>query len=429
MGTSSRGSALIDEAARLAGDGEIGNSDAIRLLQLPHSPEDLRRVLERFDARLTPEARSKLTLAALVPLPEHVSNQRFEPIFDRYRITGKTYTTASGTTVPNEIQYYNGEMVQIYGDCLNPVLVRDVLAGSGYQPMILNYRDGRQTAIAQFWAHNLTDTSLRPYNAMFIVVAAVRENAPLSQSSITAHDNETSSILSMLYGSFNPTTAVYENCARLYFVRLLDSTRVAIEVGRERMGTDKRPGSIDLTHNGRQIGFSVKDGAGRGVARITVAADDDKQGCLAEVAKAAATAGIPLDAVPRRHRIRVPERGPHRRRARGELAVAQRSSPSTAAGQARYRRFRLELRGGRHADQVGIPAAGDRLHSQCARCGDRGAGTDRSVARGRNGTIQGPGRAHSEVTATAARRDQPSNSRRRRALTRSCVSNPSVNHR
>jgi hypothetical protein len=265
---------------------------------MSHTPNDLHRVLEQFDGQLTPEARSKLTLAALVPLPEHVPNQRFEPIFDRYRITGKTYTTASGTTVPNEIQYYNGEMVQIYGDCLNPALVRDVLAGSGYQPMILKYRDGRQTAIAQFWAHNLTDTSLRAYNAMFIVVAAVQENAPLSQASIAAHDNETSSILSMLYGSFNRAAAVYENCARLYFVRLLDSTRVAIEVGRERMGTDKRPGTIDLTHNGRQIGFSVKDGAGRGVARITLAADDDRQGCLAEVAKATATAGIPVDQMP-----------------------------------------------------------------------------------------------------------------------------------
>ena len=130
------------------------------------------------------------------------------------------------------------------------------------------------------------------------MVAAVRDDAPLSQTSIPAHDNGTSSILSILYGSFNPTTGVYENCARLYFVRLLDSTRVAIEVGRERMGTDKRPGTIDLTHNGRQIGFSVKDGAGRGVGRVTVAADDDRQGCLTEVAKAAATAGIPLDRFP-----------------------------------------------------------------------------------------------------------------------------------
>ena len=294
----SRGSALIEEAARLAGDGEIGNSDALRLLHLPHTPEDLHGVLERFDAHLTPEARSKLTLAALVPLPDRVANQRFEPIFDRHRISGKTYTTASGTTVPNEIQYYNGEMVQIFGDCLNHALVRGVLAGSGYQPLVLKYRDGRQTAVAQFWAHNLTDTSLRPYNAMFIVVAAVREGAPLSQASIAAHDNGASSILSVLYGAFNSATGIYENSARLYFVRLLDSTRVAIDVGRERMGTDKRPGTIDLTHHGRQIGFSVRDGAGRGVARVTVAPDDDRQGCLADVARAAATAGIPLDQFP-----------------------------------------------------------------------------------------------------------------------------------
>lgn len=298
MGTSIRSSALIEEAASLAADGEIGNSDAIRLLHVPHTPEDLHAVLQRFHAHMTPEARSKLTLAALVPLPDRVANQRFEPIFDRHRISGKTYTTANGTTVPNEIQYYNGEMVQIYGDCLNPALVRDVLAGSGYQPMMLRYRDGRQTAVAQFWAHNLTDTSLRPYNAMFIVVAAVREGAPLSQTSIAAHDNGASSLLPVLYGSFNAATGVYENAARLYFVRLLDSTKVAIDVGRERMGTDKRPGTIDITRSGRQIRFSVKDGAGRGVARIAVTPDDDRQGCLADLARAAVTAGIPLDQFP-----------------------------------------------------------------------------------------------------------------------------------
>ena len=49
--------------------------------------------------------------------------------------------------------------------------------------------------------------------------------------------------------TFEPFNDGYENKARLYFVRLLDSSRVAIEVGRERMGTDKRPGTIDLTRN------------------------------------------------------------------------------------------------------------------------------------------------------------------------------------
>src|SRR5262245_26258606 len=115
LGAVSRGSDLMREAIRLAADGELGNSDAIRLLQIPHCPEDVREVRRKFEAHLSREAKSKLTLDALVPLPDAVDNQRYEPIFDKYIITGETYTTGSGTVVPNELQYYNGEMVHLYG--------------------------------------------------------------------------------------------------------------------------------------------------------------------------------------------------------------------------------------------------------------------------------------------------------------------------
>ena len=48
----------------------------------------------------------------------------------------------------------------------------------------------------------------------------------------------------MFDGSFDPATAVYQNRARLFLVRLLDTTQVAIDVGRERMGTDNAPGPL-----------------------------------------------------------------------------------------------------------------------------------------------------------------------------------------
>ncbi|MEP7343810.1 MAG: hypothetical protein ABI877_01025 [Gemmatimonadaceae bacterium] len=289
---------MMQEAARLASDGELGNSNAIRLLQIPHSPEDVRDVLNKFERQLTREAKSKLTLAAYVPLPANVENQRYEPIFDRHPISGKTYTTASGTVTLNEVQYYNGEMVQLYGECTNVAQVRESLAGSGYKPLTLKHADGRETAIVQFWSHNLSDTSLRPYNAMFIIVPAVRADAPASQASIRADENGASSILSAMDGSFDPVTGVYENGSRMCYLRLLDSTPVAIEVGRERMGTDKRPGTIDLTHTGRQVAFSVKDGVGNVVAKISVVLAEDPMAYRAEVAKAAATAGIRLSDLP-----------------------------------------------------------------------------------------------------------------------------------
>jgi len=297
LGSGDDGS-MMREALHLARDGELGNSDAIRLLQTQRRPEDIKEVLARLDNQLTPEARSKLTLAAFAPLPEGVDNQRYEPIFDRYPISGKTYTTAAGSVVLNEVQYYNGEMVQLHGGCANVAAVREALAGSGYKPMTMKHPDGRESAIVQFWSHQLSDTSLRPYNAMFLIVVAVREDTPASQACIRADGSGASSVLPMVDGHYDPGRRSYENRASLYFVRLLDSTRVAIDVGRERMGTDKRPGTIDLTRNGPQRTFSVKDGAGHSVARISFT-PADSPAFAAELARAAGTAGITLRELPR----------------------------------------------------------------------------------------------------------------------------------
>jgi len=289
---------ILQEATRLAADGELGNSDAIALLQIPHRPEELKEVLSRFASQLTREARSKLTLAAFVPLPDNVNNQRYEPIFDRYPITGKTYTTAAGTVVLNEVQYYNGQMVQLYGACTNVEAVARELAESGYKPLTLRQPDGRESAIVQFWSHQLTDTSLEPYNAMFIIVAAVSDDAPACESSFRADANGVSSVLSMFDGRVDPTTGIYENRARLWYVRLLDSTQVAIDVGRERMGTDKRPGTIKLSRAGEQLRFSIANGDRRTVATIKLVPYRDATALLPELSQAAATAGIAFHPLP-----------------------------------------------------------------------------------------------------------------------------------
>ncbi len=289
----------MQAAVRLAADGEIGNSDAIALLQLPHTADELTEVLRVFDRQLTDAARSKLTLAALVPLPAGVQNQRYEPIFDRYPISGRTYTTARGEVVLNEVQYYNGEMVQLYGECSRIGPVRQALAGSGYVPLVLRYDDGREAAVAQFWSHLLSDTSLRPYNAAFLIVVAVPDGTPAGDACLRGDDSGVSSVLPMLAGSYDAAGGTYLNGARLFYVRLLDSTQVAIDVGRERMGTDKRPGMIDRSRSGSRLMFSVRDGLGRGVTKVDVLLTDDPDACGARLQQAARTAGIALPDLPR----------------------------------------------------------------------------------------------------------------------------------
>ena len=267
-------------------------------MQIPHSKEDVQEVLHAFEQQLSREAKSKLTLDALVPPPSDVDNERYEPLFDKYIITGKTYTTASGAVVPNELQYYNGQMVHLYGECSNVPLVNAALAGSGYRPITLKYADGRLAAVAQLWLSKFTDTSIRPYAAMFIVVPAVADNALESQASLRAASNGASSVFVMLDGSFDPATAVYENNARTYMFRLLDTTQVAIDVGRERMGTDKRPGTIDLTYDGRQPAYRSKTSTTwRSPGRPGAYRRSD--GISVRVAQAAETAGITLQVLPR----------------------------------------------------------------------------------------------------------------------------------
>jgi hypothetical protein len=299
VGIAIRNSAMMREASRLAAAGELGSSDAIRLLQIPHSAKDVQEVLHAFDQQLSRDAKSKLTLDALAPLPLGVDNQRYEPLFNKYIITGKTYTTARGAVVPNELQYYNGQIAHLYGECANIPLVNAALAGSGYRPMTVKYADGRLAAIAQLWSNKFTDTSIRPYAAMFIVVAAVPENAPEAEASIRADSNGASSVVVMLDGSFDPATPVYENKARMYMFRLLDTTQVAIDVGRERMGTDKRPGSVDMAYNGLRLRVSIKDQGGRGVVRADLELTKDPAAYSSAVTQAANTAGIMLPALPR----------------------------------------------------------------------------------------------------------------------------------
>ena len=300
MGIAIRDSGVMREASRLAAAaGELGNSDAIRLLQIPHCTEDVEGVLHAFEQQLSREAKSKLTLDAIVPPPPDVVNQRYEPIFDKYVITGKTYTTARGIVVPNELQYYNGEMVHFYGECTNVAAVREALAGSGYRVITLKYADGRQPAVAQLWSSNFTDCSIRPYRCAVHRGGRRAGRCSRGQASIRADANGASSVLVMFDGTFDAATAVYENKAELFLVRLLDTTQVAIDVGRERMGTDKRPGTVDMARNGRRLRLSIKDQRERGVMSGELELIDDPAAYVAEIARAAATAGIERRAFPR----------------------------------------------------------------------------------------------------------------------------------
>lgn len=293
--TASADAPFVREAARLAADGELGNSDAIHLLHLPHTPDDVEVVLTAFDGQLSREARSKLTLEAFVPRPTGVDNQRFEPFFDKYTVSGATYRTASGAVIPNELVYFNGQMVQLYGECTNVRPVEEALAGSGWRPLTVRQEDGREVAIGQLWCSRFTDSTIGAYGAMFIVVVVVPEDGA-STASLRAGGDATAA-LPMMDGAFDESNRRYENRGRLFLYRLLDTTQVAIDVGRERMGTDKRPGDVQVLVEEQEVRLSVSDNVGRGVASARVVRTDTAS-FLPDLQRAAASAGKTLRQYP-----------------------------------------------------------------------------------------------------------------------------------
>lgn len=192
----------------------------------------------------------------------------YSSLFDRHPLSGRTYVTKRGAVLPNELHYFDGEMLHLYGECTNPAAVDAALGGSGYRAIRFRYDDRQETAAAQVWINKFTDCTIGPYSALFIVVAAV----PIVASSDTygADPSGAFSVLPMVDGRFDATSGTYRNRARIFLVRLLDTTDAAIDVGRERMGTDKRPASIDFSRDDQQLRIAVADEDERRVVDIVL---------------------------------------------------------------------------------------------------------------------------------------------------------------
>ena len=126
--------------------------------------------------------------------------RRQGPFFTRHVLSGRTYTTARGAVIPNELQYYDGEMVHVHGECTNVAEVNAALAGSGYRAVTLRHSNGRLTAVAQLWVSRFTDTTIGAYDAMFLVVVATRDDAPESVTALPADPGGASSVIAMLDG-------------------------------------------------------------------------------------------------------------------------------------------------------------------------------------------------------------------------------------
>ena len=178
--------------------------------------------------------------------------------------------------------------------------------------------------MAQVWANKLTDTSLRPYTSMFLVIPVVPEDMPANVAALAADENGFSSVFSMLRGSYDSMQRrLRKYCATLP-LRLYDSTKIAIDVGRERMGTDKRPGNTALKREGSSLDLSITDGFRTRLNPRPLESDRGTTSIHARDCKGRLYCRNRFQPDARWHRVCFPCRRSHRAPAVYELAVAHR---------------------------------------------------------------------------------------------------------
>jgi hypothetical protein len=202
-------------------------------------------VVNAYDG--TAADKGKLITATAVPpvSPSAPANHRgqalFAPLTEVFRTTHGAYT-------PKQYQAYSGDALALcstgdYDEAVN------ALQGTGYTPVAIAMPDGTKKAAVYAWVNKLNDTTVGPYNELLLNIAAVPNNAPAAQKTITYVDDFSLALPETLPWVTNVTLPL-----------LLDNQK-AIDVGRELLGTDKHPGQLSINHQGAGSNetFSIAD--------------------------------------------------------------------------------------------------------------------------------------------------------------------------
>jgi hypothetical protein len=97
----------------------------------------------------------------------------------------------------------------------------------------------------------------------------------------------------MFDGAFDEARALYENRLDVSWCGSSTPRRWPIDVGRERMGTDKRPGTIDMTRDGSRLRSRLPISGTVEVLRADLTLAANPAALMPDIEAAAATAGVP----------------------------------------------------------------------------------------------------------------------------------------
>ena len=221
---------------RLSRDGHIGMSDAFQIVAAAANTDGGRRALVEIltddtVAIIDADALSYLRVSRDVPLPPGVEDHRADAYFRTRVYTGTRLSKTHGVENPREFLYFNYSIVMVVGTLDDVPAVRDQMRASGYDPVIVRMRDGREKAIGTVMVNEFRDTTFGPYNEVVFFVTTVPVDSPRSVKRIE-------------YVNAFSLQIPLDRGATTYHLKLWLNELSAVDGGNDFLGTNKELGSF-----------------------------------------------------------------------------------------------------------------------------------------------------------------------------------------
>ena len=245
---------------RLSRDQHVGMSNAVAIVQAAANTDEGRRALSEIlsdgvkVALVEADALSYLRISRDLPLPPGVEDQRIDAYFRDNLYTGTRLTKTHQLRNPKEFLYFNMAVGIITGTLDNLSGARMSMAGSGYEPVVVDTPGGGKKAIGTVWVNEFRDTTFGPYNELIFGIVAVPEQVSGVPRSVP------------FVNGFSLQRPL-DHGATLYLLKLWLDQLAPIDGGNDFLGTNKELGAFVFRDTAGTREFQAVDKDGMWLAR------------------------------------------------------------------------------------------------------------------------------------------------------------------
>jgi hypothetical protein len=148
----------------------------------------------------------------------------FQTLVARFpAIAGSPLRLGSGRQTPRALSVRDGQTLMHFAQA-DERAVTELLAGSGYAPVLLRDAAGAEHAVLQVWQSTFVPVEIEEYTAVFAIFPVVPATVPAARRTVADDGSGLAPILTMLDVHDSPVDNLSINKPSLWLQRLFDST-------------------------------------------------------------------------------------------------------------------------------------------------------------------------------------------------------------